>query len=121
MTHHPHVHMIVPGGGLSADGTKWIACRKNFFLSVRVLSRLYRRLILEGLARLHDAGKLQFFGDHADLADRAAFDAIPQTAAQNRLGGLRQGTLRRTQSRAGISVALHAPGRDLQQPPDPDG
>ena len=72
MTHHPHVHMIVPGGGLSSDGAKWIACRKNFFLSVRVLSRLYRRLILEGLVRLHNAGKLQFFGDHADLADMTA-------------------------------------------------
>ena len=76
MTHHPHVHMIVPGGGLSTDGSKWIACRKNFFLSVRVLSRLYRRLILEGLAKLHGAGKLQFFGDHADLIDRDAFDAF---------------------------------------------
>ena len=76
MTHHPHVHMIVPGGGLSTDGSKWIACRKNFFLSVRVLSRLYRRLILEGLAKLHKAGKLQFFGDHADLIDRDAFDAF---------------------------------------------
>ncbi|WP_065333113.1 IS91 family transposase [Tritonibacter mobilis] len=76
MTHHPHVHMIVPGGGLSADGTKWIACRKNFFLSVRVLSRLYRRLILEELAKLHKAGKLHFFGDHAGLADSAAFEAM---------------------------------------------
>ncbi len=76
MTHHPHVHMIVPGGGLSKDGSKWIACRKNFFLSVRVLSRLYRRLILEGLAKLHKAGKLQFFGDHADLIGRDAFDAF---------------------------------------------
>ncbi len=76
MTHHPHVHMIVPGGGLSADGTGWIACRRNFFLSVRVLSRLYRRLFLDGLARLHKAGKLHFFGDHARLADRAAFDAF---------------------------------------------
>lgn len=75
MTHHPHVHMIVPGGGLSADGTKWIACRKNFFLSVRVLSRLYRRLILEGLAKLHKAGKLSFFGDLAGLVDRDTFDA----------------------------------------------
>ncbi len=86
MTHHPHVHMIVPplghasmpcratGGGLSADGANWIACRKNFFLSVRVLSRLYRRLILEGLVRLHNAGKLRFFGDHADLARTTAFD-----------------------------------------------
>jgi len=74
MTHHPHVHMIVPGGGLSQDGSKWIACRKNFFLSVRVLSRLYRRLILEGLAKLHDAGKLHFFGDHIDLTDKTVFD-----------------------------------------------
>ncbi len=76
MMHHPHVHMIVPGGGLSSDGTKWIACRKNFFLSVRVLSRLYRRLILEGLVRLHKAGKLRFFGDHAHLVDTTAFDGF---------------------------------------------
>ena len=74
MTHHPHVHMIVPGGGLSTDGTQWIACRKNFFLSVRVLSRLYRRLILEVLSKLHDAGKLNFFGDHVDLIDKTVFD-----------------------------------------------
>jgi predicted Zn-ribbon and HTH transcriptional regulator len=76
MTHHPHVHMIVPNGGLSVDGAQWIACRRNFFLSVRVLSRLYRRLVLDGLARLHSAGKLHFFGDHAGLVDRAAFDAF---------------------------------------------
>jgi hypothetical protein len=76
MTHHPHVHMIVPGGGLSADSTKWIACRRNFLLSVRVLSRLYRRLILDGLAKLQSAGKLQFFGDQAGLADHAAFNAV---------------------------------------------
>lgn len=78
MMHHPHVHMIVPGGGLSADGTEWIACRRNFFLSVRVLSRLYRRLILEGLVKLHKTGKLQFHGDHADLLDQDAFDAFLQ-------------------------------------------
>jgi hypothetical protein len=76
MTHHPHVHMIVPGGGLSTDGARWIACRKNFFLSVRVLSRLYRRLILEGLAKLHKAGKLQFFGGHAGLAHATNFTAF---------------------------------------------
>ena len=73
MTHHPHVHMIVPGGGLSADGTRWIACRPNFFLPVLVLSKLFRRLMLEKLAAAHDAGKLKFFGDHAGLASRAAF------------------------------------------------
>ena len=76
MTHHPHVHMIVPGGGLSTDGAKWISSRRNFFLSVRVLSRLYRRLILEGLAKLHKAGKLHFFGHLAGLADRDTFDAF---------------------------------------------
>ncbi|MFK7943141.1 MAG: IS91 family transposase [Paracoccaceae bacterium] len=76
MTHHPHVHMIVPGGGLSPDGSEWIASRPTFFLSVRVLSRLFRRLFLERLAKLHRAGKLRFFNDHADLADPTAFDAF---------------------------------------------
>jgi hypothetical protein len=76
MTHHPHVHMIVPGGGLSADGSEWIACRANFFLPVRVLSRLFRRLFLEGLVKLHRDDRLSFFGDHAGLADRSAFDAF---------------------------------------------
>lgn len=76
MTHHPHVHMVVPGGGLSLDGTEWIPSRANFFLSVRVLSRLFRRLFLEGLSKLHRAGKLSFFGDHAGLADPSAFNAM---------------------------------------------
>jgi hypothetical protein len=76
MTHHPHVHMIVPGGGLSADGLEWIACRPNFFLPVRVLSRLFRRLFLDGLAKLHRDGRLAFFGEHTHLADSAAFDAF---------------------------------------------
>ncbi len=76
MTHHPHVHMIVPGGGLSVDGSRWVPCRANFFLSVRVLSRLFRRLFLAGLVKLHRDGRLAFFGDHAGLADRSAFDAF---------------------------------------------
>ncbi len=76
MTHHPHVHMIVPGGGLSADGSEWIACRANFFLPVRVLSRLFRRLFLQGLLKLHRDGRLAFFGEHEALADRSAFDAF---------------------------------------------
>lgn len=73
MTHHPHVHMIVPGGGLSMDGEKWIACRKGFFLPVRVLSKLFRRLMLEKLVQAHAAGELNFYGAHADLADARAF------------------------------------------------
>jgi hypothetical protein len=75
LTHHPHVHIIVPGGGLSLDGERWISCRPGFFLPVRVLSRLFRRLFLESLAAAHDAARLQFFGDHVALADRAAFAA----------------------------------------------
>jgi hypothetical protein len=75
MTHHPHVHVIVPGGGLSADGKRWISCRPGFFLPVKVLSRLFRRLFLEGLIRLHKANKLKFFGGLAKLADPDAFAA----------------------------------------------
>jgi Putative transposase/Transposase zinc-binding domain len=73
LTHHPHVHMIVPGGGMSLDGASWVSCRPGFFLSVRVLSRLFRRLFLEKLVAAHAAGDLSFFGAHADLADPNAF------------------------------------------------
>jgi hypothetical protein len=86
MTHHPHVHMIVPGGGISLDrtfivrgkpslGERWVACRPSFFLPVRVLSKLFRRLMLEKLMAAHTAGKLAFFGALAGLADARAFAA----------------------------------------------
>jgi predicted Zn-ribbon and HTH transcriptional regulator len=75
LTHHPHVHMIVPGGGISPDGQRWVSCRPGFFLSVRVLSRLFRRLFLKALSATHEAGRLSFFGDHADLADAQSFAA----------------------------------------------
>ena len=73
LTHHPHVHCIVPGGGISPDGARWIACRPGFFLPVRVLSRLFRRLFLDKLAAAHNTGRLHFFGDHGHLADAQAF------------------------------------------------
>ena len=73
MTHHPHVHMIVPGGGLSPDGSKWVACKPGFFLHVRVLSRLFRRLFIDGLLALHRAGQLAFFGDMVRLAEAQNF------------------------------------------------
>ena len=73
LTHHPHVHMIVPGGGISLDGSRWVSCRPGFFLPVRVLSRLFRRLFLERLAAAHQ--QLQFFGNHAPLANAHAFAA----------------------------------------------
>jgi hypothetical protein len=75
MTHHPHVHMIVPGGGISLDGERWVSCRPGFFLPVRVLSRLFRRLFLEKLTAAHAAGLLHFFGDHAHLDEARAFTA----------------------------------------------
>jgi hypothetical protein len=73
LTHHPHVHCIVPGGGLAPDGRTWMACRPGFFLPVRVLSRLYRRLFLDKLGAAHRAGKLKFFNDLAPLADAKSF------------------------------------------------
>jgi hypothetical protein len=76
LTHHPHVHAIVPGGGLSPDGARWVACRRGFFLPVRVLSRLFRRLMLERLAAAHAQGVLTFFGAHAQLHDAEAFRAF---------------------------------------------
>jgi putative transposase/transposase-like zinc-binding protein len=74
LTHHPHLHCIVPGGGLAPDGEHWIACKPGFFLPVRVLSRLFRRLFLEKLATSHEAGRLQFFGQHQHLTDAKDFD-----------------------------------------------
>jgi predicted Zn-ribbon and HTH transcriptional regulator len=73
LTHHPHVHMIVPGGGISLDGQRWVSCRPSFFLPVRVLSRLFRRLFLQKLIATHQAGRLSFFGDHAHLAEAQSF------------------------------------------------
>jgi hypothetical protein len=82
LTHHPHVHCIVPGGGISlacpeprSGGRRWISCRTGFFLPVRVLSRLFRRLFLERLTAAHEAGRLHFFNDLARLQDPLAFDA----------------------------------------------
>ena len=75
LNHHPHVHMIVPGGGFSLDRKRWISCRPNYLFPVEVLSALFRRLLLEKLTAAHAAGELQFFGNHANLADSKAFAA----------------------------------------------
>ena len=75
LTHHPHVHMIVPGGGFSRDGSKWVSCRPRYLLPVPVLSCLFRRLFLEKLAAAHAAGELKFFGNHVRLANAQAFAA----------------------------------------------
>jgi predicted Zn-ribbon and HTH transcriptional regulator len=75
LVHHPHVHMIVPGGGFSPDGSKWIACRPRYFLTAEVLSALFRRRFLEMLLAAHEAGRLQFFSGQVALADKTAFRA----------------------------------------------
>jgi hypothetical protein len=73
LTHHPHVHMIVPGGGIARDGTRWISSRPAFLLPVRVLGKLFRRLFLTRLLALYGADKLRFYGSRAHLSDRCAF------------------------------------------------
>jgi Putative transposase len=75
LMHHPHVHCVVPGGGLSPDGARWIACRPNFFLAVKPLSRLFRTLFLKRLSAAFNSGALRFFGDLGALAEPAAFAA----------------------------------------------
>jgi Putative transposase len=75
MTHHPHVHMIVPGGGFSLDAKRWVSCRPRFFLAVEVLSALFRGLFMAKLRAAYRAGELQFFGKHARLIDPRAFAA----------------------------------------------
>jgi hypothetical protein len=73
MTHHPHVHMLVPGGGISLDGTRWVSSGRDFLVHVKVLSRLFRGKLLAKLAEAHGDGRLQFFGAHAALADTSTF------------------------------------------------
>jgi putative transposase len=73
LQHHPHIHCLVPGGGLSPDGKRWVSCRPGFFLPVRVLSRLFRRLFLESLKAAFEAGRLAFFGALAGLAASPIF------------------------------------------------
>jgi hypothetical protein len=75
MTHHPHIHMIVPTGGISLDGTRWVHCRANFLLPVRMLARLFRRLFLARLADAYGPGRLAFFGEIEGLGRREAFTA----------------------------------------------
>jgi hypothetical protein len=91
LTHHPPVHGIVPGGGLSLDGERWISCKPGFFLSVRVLSRLFRRRFLEALSQAHAAGQLQFFGEYVNLTDASAFaDWLANAGRRDHLAQVRE-------------------------------
>ena len=114
LTHHPHVHGIVPGGGLSPDGERWVACKPGFFLPVRVLSRLFRRRFLEELAKAHRTGQLQFFGEYADLADATAFADWLAPLRECEWVVYAKRPVCRTGGGAGVSLPLHPPGGDLQ-------
>ena len=116
MTHHPHLHMIVPGGGISLDGTRWVRCRPGFLLPVRVLSRLFRRLFLAGLADAHAAGRLAFFGELDGLRRPGGLRRASRAAQQEELVRLRQAALRRARGGARLSRPLHPPRRHLEQP-----
>ena len=118
MTHHPHIHMIVPGGGISLDGRRWISSRPAFLLPVRVLGALFRRLFLTRLIELHRAGRLAFFGTQAGLADHRLLPASSRSGQEEAMGGLCQAAVHRPRGRARLSLALHPPGRHLEPAPD---
>ena len=117
LVHHPHVHMIVPAGGLSHDGRRSVAYRPKFFLPWRVLSKLFCRLMLQKLLAAHAAGQLQFFGSRRRLGEAAAFAAF-LAPRQDQMVCLWQAPVRRTCGGADLSVSLYSPGRHRQQPAD---
>ncbi len=117
LTHHPHIHMIVPGGGIAPAGDRWISARPAFLLPVRVLGALFRRLFLTRLLALYDSGRLGFYGSMAHLAERRAFLRHLSPVRKKALGGLCQAAVRGAPSSARLSIALHPPRRHLEQPP----
>ena len=118
LTHHPHLHVIVPGGGVSLDGARWVSCRPGFFLPVRVLSQLFRRLFLKKLLTAHEAGRLQLFGNHAPLADAQAFATYLAPLRRAEWVVYSKRPFRRPRGSAGLSLALYPSRRHLQQPLD---
>src|SRR6476660_1154305 len=117
LQYHPHLHCIVPGGGLSPDQTRWIPCRPGFLLPVRVLSRRFRSLFLARLQAAFTAGELRFSGTLAACRARRLCRA-PRCAARGGMGGLRQAPVRRTRAGIGLSRPLHPPCRRGEQPTD---
>ncbi len=115
LTHHPHAHCVVPGGGLAPDG-RWVGCKPNFFLPVRVLSRLYRRLFLQRLQAAFDKAELVFFGNLAHLAEPTVFAQHLGASAQRRMERLCKAAFRRAAAGLGISGPLHPSCRNRQQP-----
>ena len=120
LQYHPHLHCVVPGGGLAPDGEGWIACRPGFFLPVRVLSSLFRRLFLEALDAAFQAGELSFHASLARTGGARPVRAVPQRRPRRQVGGLRQAAVRRPGAGVRVSRPLHPPGRHFQQPAGQD-
>ena len=116
LDHHPHVHCIVPGGGISPGGERWVSSRRNFFLSVRVLSRLFRRLFLEGLEQTACGRRASVLQRPGAARRYGAVPGSTGTTAAIRVGGLCEAAVRRPRAGARLSRALYASGRDRQQP-----
>jgi hypothetical protein len=115
LLHHPHLHCAVPGRGISPGGaTKWRGCRRGFFLSVRVLSRLFRRPLLKYLQKAFDKGKLQFFSSLQPLGERLAFVRYLAKAQSSEWVLYAKGTLRRAGSSVGLCWTVHPPPGHLQ-------
>src|SRR4051794_36017975 len=114
---HPHLHCVVPGGGLSPDGQRWVSCRPNFFLHVRVLSKLFKRLFLEALKGAFDAGKLQFFHSLGPLPGSSGLCPSSSQDESLRLGCLCQTTVCRAATSPRLRRPLHPSRGYLQQPP----
>ena len=114
LQHHPHVHCVVPGGGLSPDGSRWIACQPGFFLPVRVLSRVFRGKFLALLGNAFDRGKLSFHGKLAALADAGRVSTPARRQRPNRVGRVRQAALGRTGTGAEVPGPVHPPRGDQQ-------
>ena len=116
--YHPHLHCVVRSGGLSPDGSRWVSCRRpRFFLSVRVVARLFRRLFLEYLKAAFDSGALQFFASSQPLRDRRSFLRFLNPARKAEWVVYAKPPMVGAAQVLGISRALHAPRRDLQQAP----
>ena len=111
---HPHLHCVIPGGGLPPDYDRWIPSRRKFLLPVKVLSSLFRRLFLDALEKAYAAGQLQFFGDLTPLRDPARLRPLSGPTAQAQMGSLCQGPLRRAATRSGVSRPLYPSGRYFQ-------
>ena len=118
LTAHPHLHCVVPGGGISLDGSRWVACRPGFFLPVHVLSRRFRKLYLRYLHQAYAAGKLQFHGELEQLSEPHDFARYLAPLRRNGMGCLRQAAVRRSGTGFGLPGPLYSSDRHFQQSVD---